>query len=812
VANHERSDEALRAGAARVLEQVATGVPLGTTLDTLVRFLEAQADGMLASILLVEDGRIRHAAAPNLPAEFMQLIDGEPIGPTQGSSGSAAFLKQTVIAEDIASDSHWVAYREAALACGLRACWAVPIMGSDQTVLGTCALYFRAPRKPTAWLLELCIQASHLAAVAIQHHRHEQSILENEALARLIVENALDANILMDQDGVVTGWNPRATAIFGWTHAEAMGQPLSKLIIPERSRAQYEDGLRRYLETGEGALIGRRLEISALHRDGREFPIELAVAPIKRGARVLFSAFIEDITARRQSEEALRESQQHLSLLYDHVDDVLFQLQVEPGGYRFVSVNPAFVAVTGIDRGQVIGKFVHEVIPEPSRALALERYGEAIRTGRTVHWLETTTYPSGTKHGDVAIAPVYDAQGKPKYLIGSVRDVTEQRRMEEEVRQLQKLEAVGRLSSGIAHDFNNILGVIVGVGNMVRSEIQDPEIRGQVEEIVKAAERGANLTRQFLAFGRKQVLKPKVLDLNSVLAELESMLRRLIRADITLVTAPAPGLWRVQADPGQIEQVVVNLVVNAGDAMPDGGRVVVETSNVTLDREYARTQHVVVAGEYVMLAVADTGHGMDEETRKRIFEPFFTTKGAGRGTGLGLATVYGIVRQSGGYVFVDSQPGQGATFRVYLPRSTAPVEPAEAEAQPPRDSGAQRRAQVHVLVVEDEPVLRRTFERMLRLLNYQVTVASSAEEALAAVGEDRMRPDLVLTDMIMPGMSGKVLIDRLRALRPEIKVLLMSGYAHTSTGSEGEEEPMGPFLQKPFDMNALGEGIEAALR
>jgi two-component system, cell cycle sensor histidine kinase and response regulator CckA len=805
-----RSAEAISAADSRVLEMVAADVPLEQVLDALVRAFEALADGMLASILLIEDGvRVRHGAAPSLPEAWIRLVDGQRIGPNEGSCGSAAYLKQPVIAGDIATDPRWVSYRNAALACGLRASWSVPIMGPDQTVLGTFALYFSEPREPTPRLIELTTHASHVAGAAIQRHREREVMRASEARARLIVENALDASVLMDSDGIVTGWNARATAIFGWTLEEAVGHKLASLIIPEPYRARHEEGLRRYLVSGVGPILNRRIQITALHRDGHEFPVELSVTPIRTSDRLMFSAFIEDITAAKQAEEALRESQQHLSLVYDHVDDVLFHLQVEPQGYRFVSVNPAFMAATGLEQQQVIGKLIQEVIPEPSRSMVLDKYAEAIRTHKTVRWQETTPYPAGTRHGDAAITPVFDAQGQPKFLIGSVRDMTEQRGMEEQVRQLQKLEAVGQLSGGIAHDFNNILCVILAVGNMLHEQLEDPDQRGQLEEIVHAGERGAALTSQFLAFSRRQVLQPEIINLNEGVKNLEKMLRRLIREDIELTLTLDPGLWRVKADPGQIEQVVTNLVVNARDAMPSGGRLIIATSNVELDAEFAKTHVSTVPGPYVRLVISDTGHGMDAETRKRIFEPFFTTKELGKGTGLGLATVYGIVKQSGGNIWVSSTPGQGTTFTVYFPRSTEVLRSTPGRGT--RVSGGRALGDTRVLLVEDEPALRRAIERMLVHLKYRVTVAASGDEALATVTANRLEPDVLITDMVMPGMKTGVLVERLRAIHPNVKVLRMSGYAAHEIVDPVNLESTAPFLRKPFTIEELDATIQTVL-
>ncbi len=488
----------------------------------------------------------------------------------------------------------------------------------------------------------------------------------------------------MSSDGVVTGWTGRAAVLFGWTAGEALGRTLSSLIVPERMRQQHETGLHRYLATGEGPILNTRIEIAALHKDGYEFPVQLSVTPIRRGDRVSFSAFIEDITERK--------------------------------------------------------------------------------------------------------------------------------RMEEEVRQLQKLEAIGRLSGGIAHDFNNILGVIVAVGNTLLPELSDPDQRHQLEEIVRAGERGASLTRQFLAFSRKQILQPEVLDLNLVVQELEPMLRRLIRADIVLLATPAPGLWPVQADRSQIEQVVLNLVVNARDAMPPpaGGTLQIETANATLPRDLADEPVGVVPGEYVMLAVSDSGHGMDAATRKRLFEPFFTTKEVGKGTGLGLATIYGIVKQSGGHIAVVSALGQGASFKVFLPRAAEPVTPRSRDAGEP--GAAPPIADLHVLLVDDEPALRRAVERMLVRLRYRVTVAPGSAEALDLITREGLQPDVLLTDLVMPGMGGEQLAQRVRELLPGIRVLPMSGYIGEATTQSALLRPGAPFVQKPFTSEELAAALQQLMR
>jgi len=792
-----------------ILELVATGAPLHRVLGALVRQAEQQSDGMLGSVLLVERGAVRHVYAPDLPQEFVRAVDGQPIGEGRGPCESAAYGRVPVIVEDIASDPRWAEFRELALACRLLACWSVPIIGSDDAVLGAFAFYYTQPRRPSSRQLEVIAGASHIASIAIERHRAQAALVESEARARAIIENALDANITIGADGVVTGWNAMATRIFGWTAEQARGRVLAELIVPEAARARHRAGLARYLDTRQSRLLNRRVEVTALHRDGFEFPVELAITPISLGSGLMFSAFVADITDRKRAVDALRESEQHLSLIYDHVDEMLFHLQVEgPDTYRFVSANPAFFRVTELTAERVLGKLLEEVIGPSGLAGALGRLAEAILTGQTVRWQERVGAPNGERVGEVAVTPVFDRQGHAKSLIGAIREVTEAQRIEDEMRQLQKLEALGRLTGGVAHDFNNMLSVIAAYAQSVREGLHpsDP-LRGDVEEISKASQRAAALTRQLLAFARKQTLQPKVIDLNRAIGDLAPMLTRLIREDVQLTTELAPGLWPITADPGQLEQVIINLAVNARDAMPDGGSLLVSTSNVQHDLGDGPRRSDLPPGEYVLIAVTDTGCGMDEDTRKRVFDPFFTTKNADRGVGLGLSTVYGIVKQSGGHIALHSEPGHGTTFELFFVRTRD--EPA-CEAMPaprvePRMGGE------HVLLVEDEPALRQMCERMLRTLKYRVTSFANGGEALLSVEEQGIAPDLLVTDLIMPGISGKTLAQRLRRSLPGLRVLYMSGYTDNIIAQDGVLPPGTAFLEKPFAFGELEAKLRAAL-
>jgi len=407
-------------------------------------------------------------------------------------------------------------------------------------------------------------------------------------------------------------------------------------------------------------------------------------------------------------------------------------------------------------------------------------------------------------------SPVINAKGEIENLVIVNRDIDERRRLEEQLRQSQKMDAIGRLSGGVAHDFNNLLGVIIGYAEILQEHIPEADpMRAPVDQILKAGNRASSLTRQLLAFSRQQVLEPKVLSLNGVVSDTDKMLRRLIGEDIELVTSLDPKLGRIRADQGQIEQVIMNLAVNARDAMPDGGRLAIETSNFEIDTAFAqRYAYPVQTGPYVLLTVSDNGIGMDSATQQRIFEPFFTTKEKGKGTGLGLSMVYGVVKQSGGYIDLTSSPGKGATFSIYLPRVE---EHAEADAHG-TDHSAELRGTETILLVEDEDTLRGLARRLLEEYGYRVLEACDGSAALRVSEENAgTNIHLLLTDVVMPGISGRVLADQMKQKRPEIRTVFMSGYTGQRVGEKEILEPGSLFLQKPFTRENLARKIREAL-
>jgi two-component system cell cycle sensor histidine kinase/response regulator CckA len=503
----------------------------------------------------------------------------------------------------------------------------------------------------------------------------------------------------------------------------------------------------------------------------------------------------------------LVEGEELFRLITENAADMIAVVDVN--GERLYN-SPSYQRLLGYSPEELRDTSSLEQVHPEDRELVKGAAREAIAagTGRSIEY-RMRHKEGGWRTLESTASPITDAEGRVEKLVIVNRDISTRRRLEEQLRQAQKMEAVGRLSGGIAHDFNNLLGIIIGYGEIMDEEL-DPAnpLRESVEEVLKAGHQAASLTRQLLAFSRQQVLAVKVVDLSAVVSEVEKMLGRLIGEDIELVTVSETELGRVKTDQGQIEQVILNLAVNARDAMPHGGKLIIETSNVDVDEVFAQqSPYPIELGSYVCLAVRDTGVGMDTSIQARIFEPFFTTKEKGKGTGLGLSMVYGFVKQSGGYISVYSELGTGTTFKIYLPRVDAPFEREPARASVPTSlQGTET-----VLLVEDETGLRTLTCALLERCGYKVLAAQNATEALETSQRYKGPIHLMLTDVVMPGANGRVLAQQLVQNRPEIKVVYMSGYTGQIFSGHGILDPGSHFLAKPFTRNTLARRIREAL-
>jgi len=634
-----------------------------------------------------------------------------------------------------------------------------------------------------------------------------EALRKSELRYRSHFENASDVIYSLDSELRITDISPSVEKALGYKPEELIGRRFQELnLLAEPYQRQALSDAMRLLQ-GEPLTA---TEYQFVARDGSIKWAEINSSPLVRDGQVVGTVSVaRDITERKRAEA----ERDQLAAAIRHAGEAI--IITDPQG-TIDYVNPAFEAMTGYSSTEVVGRNPSILKSGKQDDAFYRELWQTITDGRTWQGRIVNKRKDGTLYTeDATISPVLDRSGRIVNYVAVQRDITQYLRvaedkakLEEQLRQAQKMEAIGQLAGGVAHDFNNMLSVILGYADDILQQLhQDDPLREEVEEIMHAGRRSAQLTRQLLAFGRKQPLQPQVLDPNDLLKNLDRMLRRVLGEDIDLLLALAEDLAPVEIDPGQFDQVITNLAVNARDAMPTGGKLTIETSNVEIDELYAKNHVGVVPGNYVMISVTDTGCGMDKEVLSRIFDPFFTTKEKGTGTGLGLSSAYGIVKQSGGNIWAYSEPGKGTTFKVYLPQTSA--KPQEQQDYSKKDEVA---AGKHVLVVEDQDALRLFFEAALSRRGFQVTTAPNGGEALSLVEEKALKPDLLITDVVMPHMSGTELAKRLRTIQPDLKVLYMSGYTDNAIVHHGLLDPGTPFIQKPFSIRDLSAKIQEALR
>lgn len=610
--------------------------------------------------------------------------------------------------------------------------------------------------------------------------------------------------LALDVEGRITQVNRYGCSVLGWTADELLGRDWTDMCLPVRIRGPFRKKFHNLLG-GDLSIV----ENPILTRSGQERLIEWRNTLLRDVAGNVIGTFSSgtDITDRNQAVEALRTAEERMRFALQNTDVGIWDLDYTTGVLQW---SETLEAHYGLKPGTFAGTFeafVERIHPD-DRESVLDAIGKAVKAGSDFSIMNRTIWPDGTVRWLSGAGRIHlDGHGNPVRGVGISLDVTERRRLEEQYQQAQKMEAVGRLAGGVAHDFNNLLTVILGYCELLLADLKpgDPH-QPDIAEIQRAGARAGALTRQLLTFSRKQIIEPALLDLNKVVGDLQSMLGRLIGEDVRVLLNLLPDLALVTADSAQVEQIVMNLAVNARDAMPTGGTLTIETANVELDEDYARMHQGVKPGFYVVLTVTDTGTGMTPQVQARLFEPFFTTKEPGKGTGLGMATVYGIVTRFGGTIGVYSEVGRGTSFKVYFPRADA----AEMLVEAPTPA-TQPRAGTHtVLVVEDEEGLRVLAKRLLQRQGYTVLVAADADEAIRLF-EQNASIDVLLTDVVMPGASGPDLTRQLVEQRPALKVIYMSGYTEEAIVQHGVLKPGIAFLHKPFTSETLGRKIREVL-
>ncbi len=629
-----------------------------------------------------------------------------------------------------------------------------------------------------------------------------------------------DAIVAVDSNGTILQVNPQAEALFGYSRDELVGQMI-EILVPERHRDQHHQHRHDFAGQPRVRRMGAGLELYGRRRNGSEFPVEIALSPVETEQGTVVLSAVRDISDRKQVEEALRKAHEELSLqsnrqlweyrsrlasIIDSSEDAIIGKDLNG---IVTTWNRGAERIYGYTAEEMVGKSISTIAPK-ERPDEIPGILERIGRGESVEHFETARITKDGRHLTVSISvsPMRDTSGT---VIGAsviARDITDQKRAEDQLRQAQKMEAVGRLAGGVAHDFNNVLGIITACTELLRGRV-DARTSEYIENIQTAAQRGASLTRQLLAFSRRQAIQPTIFDLNEQLNEVAKLLRPLMGDDVELIMQHRSTSAIVETDPIQFDQIVLNLAVNARDAMPHGGKLILETAAADFDEHFVRQHPQVTPGKYVLLAVSDTGLGMDEATVSRIFEPFYTTKDVGKGTGLGLATVYGIVRQSGGYIWVYSEPGRGTTFKIYLPSVEHKIglnSQVDVETDLPKGVGTT------ILLVEDDDTMRGLTRKLLEEHGYAVIEAHGGQSALERVNQDHVRIDLMLTDVVMRGMSGPELGLKLSQSHPDLKIVYMSGYTGELISQHDTLQPGVVLLEKPFTRNALLKTLHTALR
>jgi PAS domain S-box-containing protein len=640
-------------------------------------------------------------------------------------------------------------------------------------------------------------------------------------LSSELLETLPDAIVAVDRGGTIIQVNTQTQELFGYLRDELIGRKV-EMLVPESYRAQHHHHREGFAAAPKTRRMGADLDLYGRRRNGSQFPVEISLSPVSTADGMVVLSAIRDISDRKRIAEELRRANEalhrrtseqlgeyrtRLASIVDSSQDAIIGKDLDG---IITSWNKGAERIYGYTPDEIIGKHISLLAPS-DRPDEIPEILRKIARGEGIEHYESTRVTKDGRQLDVSISvsPLRDATGDVVGASAITRDITAQKRAEGQLHQSQKMEAIGRLAGGVAHDFNNILGIINACAEFLRDRI-DPsaEPSQYIDNIKKATERGSSLTRQLLTFSRSSTVQPRVLDVNERLKDVSKLLRPLMGDDVEiLIVAKSPAAV-VEADPGQLDQIVVNLAVNARDAMPRGGKFILETRSEQFDEAFAEQHQNMAPGKYVLLAVSDTGSGMDSATASRIFEPFFTTKEQGKGTGLGLSTVYGIVKQSAGHILVYSEPGHGTTFKIYLPSADHKI---GLESTTEVETVAPKRQGTTILLVEDDEIMRSLTKKVLEEHGYTVIEADDGKSAIEWAESHPDPVNLLLTDVVMRRVSGPELVDRLHASRPDLKVVYMSGYTGELIAEREVLNRGITLLEKPFSRTALLNTIHDTL-
>ncbi len=804
----QRREDMLRQSEAEVLSLIAGGAPLPQVLDRIAAAIEALLPTTMASVLVVDALRKRlvHGTAPSLPAAYVAMIEGMAIEPASGCCGTAAYRGEPVIVADVTTDPLCAAYRDLAREHGLRACWSTPVKSPAGDVLATFALYSRQPGSPDAAVQRLIPRAANLVAVAIQHTRTVESLWQSEQRFEAVAHASVD--IIWDWDLATNTmwWSSGFETVLGHSSpaTSPSGEDWYTLVHPD-DRQRVADSVRRTIK-GENDTWSESFRLRA--RDGRIIHGEgrgrLILGP--DGSPRRFVGGLRDVSAALRDRARLDELQRRLNMLVAEAPiGILVHHDFKP-----ILANGELARLFGYtSTDDILALPDCRVLFAPDERDRISAYGRERWSGNGSPGFYTVF---GQRRDGTIIQMENRAfpieWGDKRAICAMLTDVTDQRELEAKLRQSQRLEAVGQLTGGIAHDFNNLLTVILGNADLLSDSLAGNEDLLELAEMTRtAAERGAELTSRLLAFGRRQPLQPKHLHIDELLGGMLGLLRRTLGEHIEVDIIGHGGQWPALVDAPQLENAVLNLCINARDAMPDGGRLTIETADTYLDEDYAADNADVVPGQYVMIAISDTGAGMTSAVLARVFDPFFTTKAVGKGSGLGLSMVYGFIKQSRGHVKVYSEVGQGTTVKLYLPRAEGSGEYAEPSAAAEAAPGGTET----ILMVEDDALVREHVAALLTGLGYRVISTASGAEALEALR--RMEGiDLLFTDVIMPGgMDGRQLANAAKALGCTMPVLFTSGYTENAIVHHGRLDAGVHLLNKPYRRQDLAAKLRQVL-